>query len=221
MIMDNSFIPNGIACKLNRIKSEVPYLRKDEQGFGYKYVSPENVLSVFNPLLIREQLNIIPTIRTIEHKEFVEQTKRGPEPKLLHTIYMDIVITDAETGESAMIPWAAEGENGVDKGYGSALTYGLRYWFLHTFQIPTGEDDPDALKEQADAANYHAQLVEAKKKEIDMAPDLDALGKLAKGLPGFARDNALTEEEYASLKLAGNTRKLSLNKLIEDGKPNG
>lgn len=219
-------MPAGIALKLLAIKNAVPYLKKDEisgEGtkFSYTYVSPENILSKFNPLFIEYKLQITPFIRYVRHKEFVVDTQKGPSPKLLHIIHMTIVIVDTDTGEEARIPWLAEGENGVDKGYGSALTYGLRYWFLHTFQIPTGEDDPDARKEQADAVNYHARLVEAKKKEIDMASNLDALGKLAKGLPEFARNNTLTEEEYASLKLAGNTRKLSLNKLIEDGKPNG
>lgn len=38
--------------------------------------------------------------------------------------------------------------NGQEKGIGSALTYGKRYYLLQFFNIPTPEDDPDAMEKK-------------------------------------------------------------------------
>ena len=48
-----------------------------------------------------------------------------------------------------VIEWASFGQNRNEKGFGCALTYGTRYFFLNFFLVPTGEDDPDKWKPPA------------------------------------------------------------------------
>lgn len=57
---------------------------------------------------------------------------------------------DVETGEKDENLFGANGQNDWDKGVGSALTYGERYFLLKYFHISTDEDDidnPDRKKE--------------------------------------------------------------------------
>lgn len=218
-------IPKSIAKKLNEVKSKVGYLDKDGKGYNYKYVTPENVLSTFNPILLEVGLNIVPTIESISHTEFVEQTKNGPESRIVHVLKMNIIITDVESGECAIIPWFGEGENGTDKGFGSGLTYGLRYWFLHTFQIPTGDEDPDARRRTAEGekaiAEERKKAIEEKTKALKEAKTAEELSEIGKSLPAFGNKFKLTEEEFAALKLVGSTRKLELAKLVEGANADG
>ena len=50
---------------------------------------------------------------------------------------------DSETGEKDENFFGANGQNGWDKGVGSALTYAERYFILKYFHISTDEDDID------------------------------------------------------------------------------
>ena len=51
---------------------------------------------------------------------------------------------DVDSGESEECLFSANGQNGWDKGLGSALTYGERSFLLKFFHIATDEDDVDA-----------------------------------------------------------------------------
>jgi hypothetical protein len=60
---------------------------------------------------------------------------------------------DIETGEKDENLFGANGQNDWDKGVGSALTYGERYFLLKFFHIATDEDDidnPDRKKEEVE-----------------------------------------------------------------------
>jgi len=50
---------------------------------------------------------------------------------------------DCETGDKDENLFGANGQNDWDKGVGSALTYGERYFLLKYFHIATDEDDID------------------------------------------------------------------------------
>jgi len=50
---------------------------------------------------------------------------------------------DTETGDFDENLFGANGQNDWDKGVGSALTYGERYFLLKFFHIATDEDDID------------------------------------------------------------------------------
>ena len=51
-----------------------------------------------------------------------------------------------DTGETDVNLFGANGQNGFDKGVGSALTYAERYFLLKYFHIATDEDDIDKPK---------------------------------------------------------------------------
>lgn len=56
---------------------------------------------------------------------------------------MKFTWVDCETGDKVENLFGANGQNDWEKGLGSALTYGERYFLLKYFHIATDEDDID------------------------------------------------------------------------------
>ena len=128
--------------KLLEIKKKVPYLKDDASGYGFQYASPEKVLGAINPLLNELKVIILPSVTNV-CTERVKDAKGKEET--LYNVSMNFRIIDCEDAEKCItLGWHGAGCNGDEQGYGSALTYGLRYFLLDIFQIPTGKDDPDA-----------------------------------------------------------------------------
>lgn len=143
-----------IKKKLFEIKKAVRHIKPDKKGFGYDYASPSKVLGVFNPLF--EEHNILLTC-TITGTEItsVDSTKgqklKGDETlkfssDIIHTVHMEFIFTDVDSGEELAVKWAGVGSNGSEQGFGSALTYGERYFLLKYFGIPVDKDDPNQIR---------------------------------------------------------------------------
>lgn len=139
--------------KLLEIKKRVPYLKPNEKGFGYDYVDPSRVLGVFNPLfneygILLEPAIIDSEIITVDVYQDNKMRKDGDEPtkvktEVIHNVTMEFTFIDVETGERKTIPWMGAGSNGMEQGFGSALTYAERYFLLKYFNVPVNQDDPN------------------------------------------------------------------------------
>lgn len=155
-------IPKSILDKLLKIQKDCPYLKKGAQGFNYKYVDPETLFETLNPLYEKHGLSFLMEVRdvkTITTPDIVTKIKtdRNSNPlpgpaigtnvgeKIIFIVFMTMHVIDSETGEFFSLMWAGSGENGTDKGFGSALTYGERYFHLKLHRIVTGDDDPDDI----------------------------------------------------------------------------
>ena len=73
---------------------------------------------------------------------------RKEKSEILSKVMMRFTWVDTETGEKDVNLFGANGQNGFDKGVGSALTYAERYFLLKYFHIATDEDDIDRPKEK-------------------------------------------------------------------------
>lgn len=137
---------NNLWQKLAAIKAAVPYLQKNKPGFNFKYADPESVLGTINPLLLEHGVALKMEV-TDENHERVKDSK-GKEETLFNLRFLFTWINTEKPDEREEIRWAASGVNNDEQGVGSAMTYGLRYFMLNQFQIPTGKDDPDYLSQQ-------------------------------------------------------------------------
>ena len=72
-------------------------------------------------------------------RDFGKITKSEINSKVM----MRFTWVDTETGDKDENLFGANGQNDWDKGVGSALTYGERYFLLKYFHIATDEDDID------------------------------------------------------------------------------
>jgi len=133
----------SIYKKLLNIQNQVKGLSKDKKSFGFDYVTGNKLLSFIKPIMDDEGLLLKQEILTIENVRQDYKTKNGFKEEILSKVMMRFTWIDSETGETDVNLFGANGQNGFDKGVGSALTYGERYFILKYFHIATDEDDID------------------------------------------------------------------------------
>ena len=129
--------------KLHDIQTKVKGLGKDKKSHQYSYVTGDKVLSIIRPLMDQHKLLLKPEILEIENERMDYKTKYGEKSEILTRVPMRFTWIDVETGDTDVCLWGANGQNDWEKGLGSALTYGERYFLLKYFHIATDEDDID------------------------------------------------------------------------------
>lgn len=159
--------------KLHKIQSQIMGLGKDKATNNYKYVTGDKVLEHVKPmmnelgLILKQEIISIENTRQDYKVGISATTPEGrPKSEILSKVMMKFTWVDTETGQCDENLFGANGQNDWDKGVGSALTYGERYFLLKYFHIATDEDDidnPDRKKEdpqvlpafgQKDAAHH-------------------------------------------------------------------
>jgi len=141
-----------IYTKLLKIQKAIKGLSKDKKSHNYDYVTGNKLLSFIKPLMDEQGLILKQEITSIEnerqdYKVWDKWAKPSPDwkPKseILSKVMMRFTWIDCETGETDVNIFGANGQNDWEKGLGSALTYGERYFLLKYFHIATDEDDID------------------------------------------------------------------------------
>lgn len=143
----------NIYAKLLTIQKQIGGLAKDKSAFGYKYVTGDKVLEHIKPLMNDLGLILKQEVLSIENVRQDYNTKNGAKSEINSKVMMRFTWVDSETGEKDENLFGANGQNDWDKGVGSALTYGERYFLLKFFHIATDEDDidnPDRKKEETE-----------------------------------------------------------------------
>lgn len=138
--------------KLVTLQKTVRGLAPDAQGgsssAGYRYVSGSKVLDIVRPKMDELGLLLVQQVDSIENERIDYQVKSGAKSEILTKVMMTFTWIDSESGETLPVGFGANGQNGWDKGLGSALTYAERYFLLKFFHIATDEDDVDARKDE-------------------------------------------------------------------------
>jgi len=148
----------SIYKKLHTIQSKVNGLGKDKQAQTYKYVTGDKVLGEIKPLMNELGLLLKQEILSIDNVRQDYATKNNPNKSEINSkVMMRFTWVDIDTGEKDENLFGANGQNDWDKGVGSALTYGERYFLLKFFHIATDEDDID---------NPHRKKEEPERKKL-------------------------------------------------------
>lgn len=130
--------------KLMEVQRAVVGLLKDAQGNAGAYVSGNKVLGIIRPKMDELGLLLIPEVEDATFTRQDYQTLKGGKSEMFCGLKIKFTWVDTESGETLECKWASSGMNGFDKGYGSALTYGERYFLLKFFHVATDKDDVDA-----------------------------------------------------------------------------
>lgn len=131
--------------KLHEIQKSVRGLAKDKKSYNFEYVSGTKVISHVRSKMDELGLLLKQEVTSIMNNRQDYATKHGQTSEILSQVMMRFTWIDIDTGETDVNEFGANGQNGFDKGVGSALTYAERYFLLKYFHIPTDEDDIDAL----------------------------------------------------------------------------
>lgn len=118
-------------------------LGKDGKSFGYNYVTGTKALEHIKPLMNDLGLLLQQEVTGFSNERQDYNVKSGAKSEILTKVDMLFTWIDCQTGEKLPCQWGANGMNDWEKGFGSALTYGERYFLLKFFHIATDEDDVD------------------------------------------------------------------------------
>jgi hypothetical protein len=172
--------------KLLTIQKRVNGLGKDKSTYNYKYVTGDKLLGEIKPMMNDLGLLLKQEILSIENSRQDYETSKGSKSEILSKVMMKFTWIDVETGYTDENLFGANGQNDWEKGLGSALTYGERYFLLKYFHIATDEDDidndqrktsaPVPLKEELTELDWiNLAAIFEKKSEIVPAEKFDAI----------------------------------------------
>lgn len=153
----------SIHQKLLKLQKAVAGLAKDKSGNSYQYVSGDKLLGVVRPTMDSLGLLLIPEVveSSFTRQDYNLYDKNGnPKPKseIFCAIKLKFTWVDVETGETIVCFWASSGQNNWDKGLGSALTYGERYFLLKFLHVATDKEDVDAPKTEEEEATVQSAI---------------------------------------------------------------
>lgn len=151
--------------KLLEIQRVVRGLAKDKDGASYSYVSGSKALGVIRPEMDKQGVLLVPEvidssyIRT-DYELAGKKPGEAPRQKSEMFVWLKMKFTwiDVESGEKLECLWSSSGMNAWDKGLGSALTYGERYFLLKFFHIATDYDDVDARQDDQEQPSLQDAL---------------------------------------------------------------
>ena len=134
----------ALMTKLNQVMADVVSLDKTgvNKDQGYAFVEASEVLSVVHKAMVAHGLTYTPAINGVE---YVEGASRSGNTYRHYLLDLTITLHDCETGAMWAVPWKGESIDYQDKGLGKALTLCLKYFWLQTLMIGTGETDPDSI----------------------------------------------------------------------------
>lgn len=177
--------------KLHAIQVAIEKFKKDgdtsspENKKGYKYVTGDQVLSAVKPLMNEHKLILKQEVVSLINVRQDYKNRWGDKAEILSTLNMKFTWIDCESGEKDESLFSANGQNDWDKGVGSALTYGERYFLLKFFHIPTDDDDLDALEKKRKAEqqqqNQNQNTNQNQKQQQKKVLSFDQASTLLKG----------------------------------------
>ncbi|MCL1953015.1 MAG: ERF family protein [Oscillospiraceae bacterium] len=133
-------------------------MKEDAQGYGYSYVSEENILSHITGVMQRVGISLIPSVVPgswsfephVYEKKKTDKAGNVTADTVCEFLFKAEMtfrwVNDENPEDSILVTWPI-GNNSSDmaQSEGGALTYGTRYFLLKFFNCVTSKDDPDAL----------------------------------------------------------------------------
>lgn len=155
----------NIYQKLAKIRKQVEVIRKNRKGYGYTYVSEDEILAKISVFMEKYHLSLIPNIvggttkvepypykktKTTKSGEFYEE---NANEVLVSADMTWTWINDDNPEERVVVGWSLVGQQSdASQAFGSGLTYSDRYFLLKYFNVATTDDDPDAHRSKQRAA---------------------------------------------------------------------
>jgi len=162
--------------KLAKVRDIADVVAKNKDGYGYRYVSEDEVLAKIKAGLSKYHVSIYPLIDqtkfTIEQRTFMKKKYDKmsqlwiDDPQYEWVVRGNLnynIVNDDNPEESRLIPWVLVGSQADDsQAFGSALTYANRYFYMKFFGIATPDADPDEWKRKKEEAANAEQEVAVK-----------------------------------------------------------
>lgn len=155
----------NIYQKLAKIRKQVEVIQRNKKGYGYTYVSEDEILAKISGFMDKYSLSLIPSVIhssavvTPYHTKKIKSTNKGEiyEENVNEVLVSaDMVFTwvnNENPDERVDVPWILVGhQSDGSQSFGSGLSYAMRYFLLKFFNIATPDDDPDKWRSKQKAA---------------------------------------------------------------------
>ena len=131
-----------IAKKLVMVMADCSYVQKQGQNdfHKYKYATAADVLEKVNASLVKHGIAVTAQAELIDLREVT--TAKGNIERLA-TVKTSLTLIDSESGESVSCSGIGSGQDPGDKAAMKASTASLKYAWMTTLTMATG-DDPEA-----------------------------------------------------------------------------
>jgi hypothetical protein len=159
----------NIAMKLVKVMGDCNYVQK--QGLNkfqnYKYASAANILEKVNESLVKNNVACFVTPKLISFIDVVTNTGKAEH---LATVEVSILLVDADSGESITVTGLGSGQDNGDKGVMKAQTAAIKYAWMMSLNISTG-DDPEADSGVDERMNDQKQASKANVSTVTTKPN--------------------------------------------------
>ena len=131
-----------IAKKLVQVMADCAYVQKNGSNdfHKYKYATAADVLEKVNASLVKHCVAVTAQAELIDLRDVV--TLKGSTERLA-TVKTTLTLIDAESGESVSCSGIGSGQDPGDKAAMKACTASIKYAYMLTLAMATG-DDPEA-----------------------------------------------------------------------------
>ena len=131
-----------IAKKLVQVMADCAYVQKNGTNdfHRYKYATAADVLEKVNASLVKHGLAVTAQAELIDLREVT--TMKGNAERLA-TVRTTLTIVDSESGEAMVSSGIGSGQDPGDKASMKACTASIKYAWMMTLAMATG-DDPEA-----------------------------------------------------------------------------
>lgn len=133
---------SGLHSKLVEVMQSIDWIKKGGRNTAqnYDFTRQADVVAAVRDQLIAKKVTCVPRQMDIVESRDYDSKSGGRQHFLL--IRIDWQFTDAETGETLIVPSLGAGTDSGDKAPYKAMTGASKYAELLAFLIPTG-DDPE------------------------------------------------------------------------------
>lgn len=146
-----------LAKKFVEVMRECSYVAKTGSNnfHNYKYATSADVLGKVNAALTKHGIASVVTPSLLSVQEVT--TAKGNTERLA-TVEVTVMLIDSESGESFAIKGLGSGQDAGDKATAKAQTMALKYAYMASLAIATG-DDPEADSKTDEAMTTKSPVV--------------------------------------------------------------
>lgn len=160
----------NIYQRLSNVRKTCGYIKKENEGYQFKYVSSSQTLGHLHNAINENGLILIPEIVSQDLQETTNQKGNKEFFTKLNMVFTWVNIDNPD--EKIVCQWTAQGLDNAEKGIGKALTYAEKYFLLKFFNIATDKDDPDKFQEKMDNTTKKNAPVEQVKAPAPSSEDV-------------------------------------------------
>lgn len=152
----------NIYQKLAKVRKSVEVVQKNKSGYGYRYVSDDELLAKITGQMDKYGVSLIPSVVpetfSVAPYTYTAFDKKTQKEKTVNELLVKgdmkfMWVNNENPDEHIDVDWVLVGhQSDASQSFGSALTYAYRYFILKYFGVATPEDDPDSWRSKQKAA---------------------------------------------------------------------